>query len=86
MCWVWFGPKDLKSSTWALQVSKKLDIEDYTQISLGSLLFLAKCVMMCLGNKFLDLPFLGVHYYWSVVPWTPLGRAGRELTFSSHIA
>lgn len=76
MCWVWFGPKDLKGSTWALQVSQELDTEDYTQISLGSLLFLAKCVVMCLENKFIDLSFLGVHYYWSVVPWTPLGCAG----------
>lgn len=30
---------------------RSLIFEGYTQISLGSLLSLAKCVMMCLGNK-----------------------------------
>lgn len=70
MSWVWFGPKDLKGSTWALQVSKELDIEDYTQISLRSLLFLARCVIMCLGNKFLALDTFGMCWEGTDLQWS----------------
>lgn len=46
---------------------KECDIEDYTQISL-KLLFLAKCVIMCLGNKLLGQVWDvlgGIDLWWS---------------------